>query len=77
MKRKQMMKVISTVLSATVALSLAGCGGGETEQKADGGSQENSGTVKIMASVTGGKDDEEMKLFEDALSEGSGAGCRN
>lgn len=72
MKRKQMMKVISTVLSATVALSLAGCGGGETEQKADGGSQENSGTVKIMASVTGGKDDEEMKLFEDALSEAVG-----
>src|SRR5699024_8173216 len=72
MKRKQMMKVISTVLSATVALTLAGCGGGETEQNADGGSQENGGTVKIMASGTGGKDDEDMKLYEDALSEAVG-----
>lgn len=30
------------------------------------------GTVKMLASVTGGKDEEEMKLFEQALSEATG-----
>lgn len=60
---------------------MAGCGSGD-EGKTDGSqpSDQNStaqsgtptGTVKIMANVTGGKDDAEMKLFEQALSEATG-----
>ena len=72
MKRKQMKKAIGTALSAAMVLSLAGCGAGEADPGTSEGKEENSGTVRIMASVTGGKDEEEMRLFEEALSKAMG-----
>lgn len=42
------------------------------ETSAAAGGTEASGTVRILASVTGGKDDAEMKLFEKALSDATG-----
>lgn len=56
---------------------MAGCGGGDDQTPAaDGGAAaqggEPTGTVKILASVTGGKDDAEMELFEKELSEATG-----
>ena len=36
------------------------------------GTAKASGSVKILSNVTGGKDDEEMALFEKALSEATG-----
>ena len=72
MKRKQMKKAIGTALSAAMVLSLAGCGAGEADPGTSEGKEENSGTVRIMASVIGGKDEEEMRLFEEALSKAVG-----
>lgn len=45
------------------------------ESKPEAASQadtEAGGTVKIMSAVTGGKDEEEMELFAEALSEATG-----
>lgn len=44
----------------------------ETDAESQGEAEEPSGTVRIMMNVTGGKDEEEMKLFRDALSEATG-----
>jgi len=75
-------RVLSCVLaSALLVALLAGCGGqsagnspAEGNASADGTSSDGSvgGTVKILASVTGGKDEAEMELFEKALSEAVG-----
>lgn len=55
---------------------LAGCGGDNAAAPAEDGAAaqggEAKGTVRIMANVTGGKDDAEMELFEKALSEATG-----
>ena len=81
-------KVLSLVVAAAVVLSAAGCGkqgsagteGKQESQTTSAGQTETSketaaaaeGTVKIIASVTGGKDEEEMKLFQEALSKATG-----
>lgn len=41
-------------------------------EEPDGDAAEASGTVRIMMNVSGGKDEEEMKLFQDALAEATG-----
>lgn len=57
---------------------LAGCGEkpAEPAPEGNGGGSEpavqEGGAVRIMSSITGGKDDAEMKLFEQALSEATG-----
>lgn len=67
-------RALSGVLASTMLLSLlSGCGGNASNENTDpAATAEPSGTVKILASLTGGKDDEEMKLFEEALSEATG-----
>lgn len=72
-------KWISGLLAGCMLMgTLAGCGGGDTTPPADAGDQPAdaaktpSGTVRIMSNVTGGKDDAEMKLFEQALGEATG-----
>ncbi|NLK27323.1 MAG: ABC transporter substrate-binding protein [Clostridiales bacterium] len=42
------------------------------ENKVAEETNETGGTVRIMMNVTGGKDEDEMKLFQDALSEATG-----
>ena len=54
-----------------------GSGGGCGELRRDGRERAErglpaQGSVRILASVTGGKDEEEMKLFEKALSDATG-----
>lgn len=70
----KMTKTLSGVLAGTMILgTLTACGGETQEPAADntaGG--EPTGTVKILAAVTGGKDDAEMDLFEQAISEATG-----
>jgi putative aldouronate transport system substrate-binding protein len=78
--KRNWMKTSMTVFSA--AMLLAACGDGtENEGTSEGGSSENgaetsseggSETVQILTAVTGGKDDEGMRVFEDALGELAG-----
>lgn len=72
-------KWISGLLAGCMLMgTLAGCGGDTTPPADAGGGQPAdtaktpSGTVRIMSNVTGGKDDAEMRLFEQALSEATG-----
>ena len=81
-------KVLSLVVAAAVIFSAASCGkqgstgtdGKQESQTTGTGQTETSketaaaaeGTVKVIASVTGGKDEEEMKLFQEALSKATG-----
>jgi putative aldouronate transport system substrate-binding protein len=64
---------IAGIMAAGV---LAGFGNPDTaaadETTAGSAVPEASGEVKILAAVTGGKDDEEMALFEQALSDATG-----
>ena len=74
-------RVLSGVLASTMLFGvLTGCGGGSASSGAPANSGaagsaaagEPSGAVRILANVTGGKDEDEMKLFEQALSEATG-----
>lgn len=75
-------RVVSGVLASSMLLGLmAGCGGNSDSASAgnnaaadSGAAQtgEPSGSVRILCNVTGGKDDAEMKLFQEALSEATG-----
>lgn len=75
-------------MTAVVGISAAGCGNNaaqtqgssaettandtqQTQQDTDADTSAG-GTVKILSGVTGGKDDEEMQKFEEALSEAVG-----
>lgn len=62
---------------------LAGCGGGSSSSGAansgaagssagSASAAEATGTVRMLAAVTGGKDEAEMQLFQQALSEATG-----
>ena len=81
-------KVLSLMAAAAVVFSVAGCktqgstgtAVSQESQTSSTGQTETTketaaaaeGTVKIIASVTGGKDEEEMKLFQEALSKATG-----
>lgn len=47
-------------------------GDSDKAEEAQDETSEASGAVRIMAAVTGGKDEEEMKLFQEKLSEATG-----
>lgn len=71
--------VSGALVGCMVASLLAGCGEKPADNTAtpDAGNTQQpaasaSGKVKMMAQVTGGKDDAEMKLFEEALSKATG-----
>lgn len=70
-----------------MSLALSACGGGdnsattaesesstktESKEANEAEAPKAEGTVRILASVTGGKDEEEMKLFQEALSKETG-----
>lgn len=72
-------RVLSLMVAAAMIVSASACGKQEsvrTDESQTEASKEADpaagGTVKIMSSVTGGKDEEEMKLFQEALSEATG-----
>lgn len=57
--------------AGTTAGTTEGTAAGQTEAQGDTMTPA-TGKVKIMMNVTGGKDEEEMKLFQDALSQATG-----
>ena len=65
MMQRKGKRTVSVVAAATMALSLTVFAGVVVQ------AEENS-TVKIMSAVTGGKDEQEMQLFQEALSEATG-----
>ncbi|MEY8353035.1 extracellular solute-binding protein [Lachnospiraceae bacterium 54-53] len=72
-------RVITLILAASMVLSAGACQKQEsapTEESRTETAGETEpaeeGIVRIMSSVTGGKDEEEMKLFQEALSEATG-----
>lgn len=83
-KGKMLAMVLALVMLAGL---LASCGGGTSSSAPPAGGSsaptagsestgtpaaEPSGTVRIMMNVTGGKDDDEMKLFAEALGQATG-----
>lgn len=70
-KQKQFGMMVG-MLSAGILL--AACGNGESNEEAQGseGDSVNEETVNILTSVTGGKDEEGMRVFEEELEELSG-----
>lgn len=75
MKAKKTLALL--MLGTMLASLLAACGSSASSSAAaasagSASAAQPSGTVRILASVTGGKDDEEMKLFEQALGEATG-----
>ena len=64
MKKRTLISIITMVM--ITASIFAGCGKSE-----DTNGKVNK-EVRILTAVTGGKDEEEMKLFEEALEKGTG-----
>lgn len=77
MKKFRISIAMAVVLTAAVFTGCGGSAGSEPAettkvQTTESATKPAGGDVKILSGVTGGKDDEEMKLFEKALSEATG-----